>query len=306
MGKAAAIFLFTLLVAGAWAQEPRQSAAGSVLAVYPESSEGLRAQITELLEAAKAGDGERLGLLLNRLLLPSPAEWFREVFGETAGAVTAGDHIHSQQNMIAGFRQFFTALSSEGFSKVEARRFDQGCKGNPSAEEYRVLSRRQQPIPMYTVIVWRRGKSRGQSLWFFAYVGGAFRYVGKLDPLKRGPAVPGASEPQGDPGAPSDTSHRLPPQIRVEEKDQQTKLIEQVTPAYPYAAQGLGIQGTVQVQAIIGTDGRVRTVEVLSGECLLAEAVTAAVRKWRYQPTLVNGQPVEVVTTIAAIYRLSR
>jgi TonB family protein len=64
------------------------------------------------------------------------------------------------------------------------------------------------------------------------------------------------------------------------------------------------IAGAVRLQAIIGTDGRVRDVEVLSGNPILAQAALVAVREWRYRPTELNHEIVEVETEITVNFIL--
>jgi protein TonB len=89
-----------------------------------------------------------------------------------------------------------------------------------------------------------------------------------------------------------------PAQVPVGGKVQEAKLIHKVIPAYPALARTARISGTVHLSAIIGTDGTVRELKVMSGHALLIQAAVDAVRQWRYQPTTLNGQPVEVITTI--------
>jgi protein TonB len=84
------------------------------------------------------------------------------------------------------------------------------------------------------------------------------------------------------------------------------KLIHQVTPPYPPLARQAGISGTVVLQAIIGRDGCIRDLQVLSGHPLLVPAAVDAVRQWLYQPTTLNGNPVEVLTTVEVKFVLSR
>ncbi len=80
----------------------------------------------------------------------------------------------------------------------------------------------------------------------------------------------------------------------------------QVPPVYPEEAKRVGLQGTVRLTAIIGTDGSVEDLKVIEGRCSLAQAAASAVRKWRYTPTLILGQPVRVVTTIDVNFALSQ
>jgi TonB family protein len=94
--------------------------------------------------------------------------------------------------------------------------------------------------------------------------------------------------------------------IRVGGNVQATKLIKQVKPKYPESAKAQGIEGTVLLNAIIGKDGNLLSVTVVNklADPDLAAAALEAVQQWQYQPTLLNGQPVEVVTTIMVNFHL--
>ncbi len=82
------------------------------------------------------------------------------------------------------------------------------------------------------------------------------------------------------------------------------KLIVRVQPIYPVLAQQTRTQGDVVLHAIIDKDGRVSELQVISGHPLLVKSAMDAVSQWRYQPTLLNGQPVEVDTTITVTFVL--
>jgi TonB family protein len=103
----------------------------------------------------------------------------------------------------------------------------------------------------------------------------------------------------------SDTSTSSDP-VRVGGNVQATKLIRQVKPAYPAVAKAQGIEGTVLLKAIIGKDGNLLSLTVLNklADPDLAAAAMAAAQQWRYEPTLLNGVPVEVVTTITMNFTL--
>lgn len=83
-------------------------------------------------------------------------------------------------------------------------------------------------------------------------------------------------------------------------------LIRRVDPQYPEIAKAIHLSGTVRLRAIVGTDGRVQNLEVLSGNPILANAAVAAVRQWRYRPTLLSGTAVEVETFITVNFVLSQ
>jgi periplasmic protein TonB len=94
-----------------------------------------------------------------------------------------------------------------------------------------------------------------------------------------------------------------PPPVRVSRTKvggqvQEAKIIARPNPIYPPLARQARIQGKVQLHAIIDKDGRVSQLEVVSGHPLLVKAALDAVQNWRYQPTVLNGEPVEVDTTI--------
>lgn len=97
-----------------------------------------------------------------------------------------------------------------------------------------------------------------------------------------------------------------PKQIRVGGNVQAAKLVRQPKPVYPPLAKQARIQGTVKFNAVIGRDGSIQNLTLVSGHPLLVPSATEAVRQWVYQPTLLNGEPVEVVTQIDVNFTLSQ
>ncbi|MGH9560014.1 MAG: energy transducer TonB, partial [Terracidiphilus sp.] len=83
------------------------------------------------------------------------------------------------------------------------------------------------------------------------------------------------------------------------------RLVLRVQPEYPRMATRMHLSGAVRLRAVIGTDGSVQQIELLSGNPILAQSAVAAVRQWRYEPTRLNGQPVEVVTNITVTFILN-
>ena len=95
-----------------------------------------------------------------------------------------------------------------------------------------------------------------------------------------------------------------PSRIAVSGNVQAGALIRKVEPVYPPIAKMAHISGTVVLHAIIAKDGSVEDLQYVSGAPLLMKSAMDAVRQWRYQPTLVNGEPVEVETTISVVFAL--
>jgi periplasmic protein TonB len=84
------------------------------------------------------------------------------------------------------------------------------------------------------------------------------------------------------------------------------KLVNQVIPVYPQIAKIAGVSGTVQLLGTISKDGTIRNLQVISGNPLLVPAAVDAVRQWIYRPTLLSGEPVEVIAPIEVRFILSR
>jgi TonB family protein len=103
------------------------------------------------------------------------------------------------------------------------------------------------------------------------------------------------------PPSPMETS---PDRIRVGGNVQANNLIQKAPVKYPPLAKQARIQGTVRFSATIGKDGTVKNLEVISGHPLLVEAAQEGVRQWVYRPTLLNGNPVEVITQVDVNFSL--
>ncbi|HUJ22540.1 MAG TPA: M56 family metallopeptidase [Bryobacteraceae bacterium] len=95
-----------------------------------------------------------------------------------------------------------------------------------------------------------------------------------------------------------------PASIRVGSNVQAVKIRVKPVPVYPVAAKQAGIEGVVKLQALIGKDGTVDNLSVISGHPLLVPSALEAVRQWVYEPTMLNGEPVGVETEIDVNYTL--
>jgi TonB family protein len=94
--------------------------------------------------------------------------------------------------------------------------------------------------------------------------------------------------------------------VRVAPAVMETKLVDSRVPAYPDSAKIQGVEGSVIMQAIISKDGTVKRVHVIQGDSRLRTSAVEAVYKWRYRPYMLNGQPVDVATTITVDFDLDR
>jgi TonB family protein len=103
------------------------------------------------------------------------------------------------------------------------------------------------------------------------------------------------------------SSSIAPQKTRVGGMIRACNIISKVNPAYPADAQAEGVEGTVLLKAIVSKDGSLLSVKSVSNgvDPRLVSAALAAVPLWRYQPALLNGEPVEVITTIDVTFRLN-
>ncbi|HTT33783.1 MAG TPA: energy transducer TonB [Methylomirabilota bacterium] len=137
------------------------------------------------------------------------------------------------------------------------------------------------------------------------------------------PSTNGSDEPVGDllpgvPGVPDglipipdsratvrppqpSESHAKPKIIHITQLDP-ARLVRRVEPVYPTLAKQIHKEGKVELRAIIATDGTIQSLEIVSGDPIFYLSAREAVSQWRYQPTILNGQVVEVETYITVIY----
>ena len=120
--------------------------------------------------------------------------------------------------------------------------------------------------------------------------------------LDQFPAMPAAAPPPHPP-----VVEKVPSgPIRVSTGAQMAKLIKKVIPEYPPLAKTARVSGVVHLLGVISKDGTIQNLQLISGHPLLARAAMEAVGQWRYQPTLLNGQPVEVIAPIDVTFTLGQ
>ena len=97
-----------------------------------------------------------------------------------------------------------------------------------------------------------------------------------------------------------------PTKLRVSSSLMIGNLLDKTVPQYPAIARAARIQGVVVLQATISKSGSIENLRVISGPPMLQQAAIDAVRSWRYKPYLLNGEPVEVETTINVVFNLGQ
>jgi periplasmic protein TonB len=105
------------------------------------------------------------------------------------------------------------------------------------------------------------------------------------------------------PPQPATETHARPQILRVTNLDP-AMLIHRVEPVYPALARQIHKEGRVELRAIIGTDGTIQSLQIVTGDPLFDLSAKEAVQQWRYRPTILNGQPVEIDTYITVVYTM--
>jgi len=101
-------------------------------------------------------------------------------------------------------------------------------------------------------------------------------------------------------------SAQSPKSLNVDAKDAAANILSKVAPVYPPDAKKARVTGSVVLEAMIGKDGNVENLKVVSGPSMLQQSAMDAVRQWTYKPYLLNGDPVEIKTKITVVYSLSK
>jgi TonB family protein len=118
-----------------------------------------------------------------------------------------------------------------------------------------------------------------------------------------GPGVPPPPPPPPPAGA---GSGNPPARIKVGSILQSAMIVKKVPPVYPALAKSAGVEGVVHLSALVAKDGTIQELHCLGGPAMLIQAAMDAVKQWVYRPTLLNGDPVAVETTIDINFTLSQ
>jgi TonB family protein len=267
------------------AQEPSTGGEGGT------ATEELRTLMTTALTAARQGDQAQLKEIGRDLAIPEYELWFKAIFGEEEGAKLGMTYGASVEQAEKSYPKLFEWVAQqEGELVIEdvrdlPKRSDSWCG-------QALTNAKKGEAVFYRVSVGEADSSglrSGRVAGYFTLVGGAYR---RLDCQLLGMRPPGSATMSGP--------------LRVGANVQAARILRRVAPEYPMEARKDHISGTVRLHAIIGKDGGMKQLEVISGHPLLAQAALDAVQQWRYQPTLINGDPVEVDTTIDVIFALNR
>lgn len=264
------------------------SGAQEARATASDSAEGLEAQIDTILQAAKShskknADSKAFDDLISDLRIPENSNWFASTFGDDLGAKLAAKYKQSWD----GFQDALTrSLRGDAEAKPKQTLVTSfgSTPGFAMANMTSLEASAKTPVALYEVLVLteRRGKDAVPGI--YVYADGAFRVLNWATLYELPNVRPG--------------------RIRIGGNVAQAKLVHRVNPRPPPEAFQKHVQGTVQLHVVIDVEGNVKQVDVIGGPAEVQAAAVDAVKQWRYQPTLLNGDPVEVDTTVLINFML--
>jgi TonB family protein len=272
------------------AQETSQSTAAQnpagVLATnpYPDTTDGLRDALQLLVAAIQKNDTQETSRITESMVLPDYKTWFVQVFGADSGARIAEAYGESLKSSASSVSNSLRGVVQDGRVNISAKRYAPADATEENLFVPPLKNAMLRPTTLYEAYAFKELPMTWRFPGFFFYVAGGFRFVSTYA-LRDVPGV-------------------ILSRVRVSGNAQAALITHMVQPVYPTLAKMQHVQGSVMLHAIIGRDGRIAHLECLGGPPLLKDAAIDAVRQWIYKPTVVQGQPVEVDTTITVVFAL--
>jgi|SRR5271165_297630 len=252
---------------------------------YPESADGLKSLLHDIFAAIQSGDTQKSSQLLATFALPKHKQWFPKMFGASEGERLDAKYLDTESKAPEWLDKRLHFALRDGKTQVTVDIYTKPVPAN-----LRLFKAVTEAMVSDFVIYNATAKAgpddkNGVFLGDFAYVDGGFRYIDRqvFQALSTAPAM----------------------RISVGGNVQAAKIVGKVQPVYPEEARHDHIEGTVSLHVVIGKDGTVQQAALVSGHPALAQSAIDAVKQWRYQPTLLNGSPVEVDTQVNVVYSLA-
>lgn len=269
------------------AQIPATPTIAPALATYPNTSEGLQRLIGDILQSAKEKDTAKETQLIHTLIFSEDSTWFTEEYGPGFGASLAAAYQRLKPGLEEEIKTIYEGDVNRGWTNPRIVQYTDPESVNAPLDHF--LNCMNQIVPLYatafqgtplTVVMSLRSgdqpkQGAGDLDGYFVYDRGAFRFIPMQILLK----------------LPTERPVRLQLDMNV----MQSKLINQTRVRLPDEAIRKRISGRVIAELTLDVHGNLEETKVLEGDPILAAAVIDAVKQWRFAPTTLDGDPVEVV-----------
>lgn len=250
----------------------------------PDSPAALQSQLEEIVKIKNKKELKHREQLISELRIPDPDAWFASAFGNDDGEKLAATYKNSWEDFEDRFTNMMTDFAAQGRTHISVKEVSLPAKPAMGGQN-ESAAMDAKTTPLFYSAEAAKGSEQGWPLpGVYTYLQGAFRLV-NWRTLYGLPYV-------------------KPIRIRIGGNVAAAKLLHQVTPEYPVEARKQKVSGTVQLHVVANREGGVMRIDVVSGPPELVDSAVNAVRQWRYQPTLLNGDPVEVDTLISVVFSL--
>jgi TonB family protein len=274
-------------------QEPSSKPKNQEMAT-PNTSEGLQSLIEDIFRAAKSKDSTKEAEFIRGLLMPEDSKWFTNVFGPGFGANLSTAYRRSTPNLERELLTIFEGDVQRGWTKPKVFRFTYAESAEFPTDK--ILDCMNDVVPLYqTAVNGTRTltistssadqKSRviaGDPNGYFVFVDGGFRFI------------------------PADILRKLPKgrpvRIKLDMNVMDSKISNKVSPQVAPEAMKKHLSGKVVIELILDVTGNIKESRVLEGDPILSAPVLDAVKQWRFAPTTLDGDPVEVDLQIPYVF----
>ncbi len=254
----------------------------------PNTSDGLQSLIQQLLHATQSKDMSKETELIHSMLIPADSTWFKDEYGPGFGASLAAAYQRNMPDLELTLKAIFDGNVQRGWMTPKILRYTDPESVNAPLDHF--LNCMDQIVPLYatrfqgesmtlSVAVSKKPgvksmQSAGDPDGYFIYDHGGFRFV-PMDVFMRLPS-------------------ERPVRIKLDMSVMQSKVITKIDVGVPDEAVKQRLSGQVVVDVVLDTAGSIKDLKVLQGDPIFSGPVMNALRQWRFAPTTLDGDPVEV------------
>jgi TonB family protein len=269
--------------------------------------------MSDILDAVKTKDSRRAEQLIGSLVIENDAPWFAAQFSAETGELLRAAYKQSMKDFVSTTRELYAADIRRGPINIRVNRYDDPNRAPQPIPE--LLQSMNAPEPLYEVSLSgarttfqialppNGGPGRvvaGDLDGYFIDTPGGFRFIpSNVLQVAARERQKNKYEVLG-----RDADGR-PTRIRTSAAALAGLIIERVQSQYPRAARQKKVEGEVMVSAVVGANGRVQEVTVISGPPELHDAAVDAMKKWRFKPFQLDGRAVEVESKFVFNYAIA-
>jgi TonB family protein len=285
---------------------------------YPNSSDGLRSQLLDILAAAKDHDHSKLESLIKKMQIPNYEDWFTGTYGEVRGERLASEYARNLANLESDLQAVFKQLATEEGSFTFRRPNEARAREPSPGVNAPSMGAQLDPADPFLVIWRNQGASKPDvPVGSFVYLDGTFRRIQVFRFTGYPPGIstfPGLS-PEAPTGQASHASENQPDRTRVDGPVRPGVRIASwatceycPTAEYTDVARRKHLEGTVLLQTIVQPDGSPTDIQVLkSPDPELSRMAMDSVSRWRFKPARsTDGEAVQYKLAIEVTFQLAR